>query len=142
MEESNRLYPRIDRAHFPIRENAHQQFLLSTALDRVPQNDPGNLFLHFSKTPPSGKNDPLVTWFFQPDLLHSTACLNATAEEAAVATARLFAFYGGNALCHLSNTRFLKLQQPDRPVPLRCIQLALFLDRQRPSAEHVWDLSE
>ena len=138
MEESNRLY----RAHFPIRENAHQQFLLSTALDRVPQNDPGNLVLHFSKTPPSGKDDPLGTWSFQPDLPHSTACLNATAEAAAVATASLFAFYGCYALCHLSNTRFLKLQQPDRPVPLRCIQLALFLDRQRPSAEHVWDLSE
>ena len=101
-EKGSRFYPRIDRSLFPIREDALQQVPLSTALDRIPQNNPGNpvdLVLHLSKTPPSEKGAPFGTWFFQPDLIDGTTCLNATAEEAAIATASLFAFYGGDALC-------------------------------------------
>ena len=63
-EKGSRFYPRIDRSLFPIREDALQQVPLSTALDRVPQNNPGNpvdLVLHLSRTPPSEKGAPFGT---------------------------------------------------------------------------------
>ena len=95
-----RLYQRIDRSLFPVGEDALQQVPLPTPLTLSPHaNKSVDVVLHLSRVSPTETDAPLGTWFFQPDLLRDTACLNATAEDATVATARLFAFYRGDAFC-------------------------------------------
>ena len=98
--QANLLYQRIDRTLFPVGEDALQQVPLPTPLNACPHaNGSVDVVLHLSRVSPTETDAPLGTWFFQPDLLRDTACLNATAEDATVATARLFAFYMGEAFC-------------------------------------------